>query len=304
MTTIALWTNILAFTFLSSSTALSVVVRLRKRHLWFNWYIVYAACYALWALIFAIHFFLLTYETNPAPAYSSITAVIRVLLSCGIISGLPLMIRGFDWNERRRNGLQLSGIVSASVFLILGILAQFIVNVVFITLINIFFNGLLIVFSIYGLVISRRTPVISAKILSPPFFYVSICFYTVAAIAGLALLVTGFSSPVISSFAVSAYCIPWALATMTKQAIFLVGKPQDASIPAAFIADYGLTPRESDIAFDVANGRSNLEIADQRCISLKTVETHLYNVYRKLSIRNRVELVNRIDTYRSGHDPA
>jgi len=255
------------------------------------------------ALIFALHFFLLSYGTEPSPVYSNITAYIRFLLSCGIISALPLMIRGFDWNERRRKWLRIAAIISAAIFLILGFMAQFVTSRVFLTLINVFFNGILTAYSIYGLKTARHTHVKSAKILSPPFFYVSLCFYLAAALAGVVLLVSGYSSPVISSFAVSAYCIPWALVTMTKQAVFLVGKPQEESIPAAFVADYGLTPRESDIVSDLAEGRSNSEIADRQCISLKTVETHLYNVYRKMSIRNRVELVNRIDAYRSGRDP-
>jgi DNA-binding NarL/FixJ family response regulator len=52
-----------------------------------------------------------------------------------------------------------------------------------------------------------------------------------------------------------------------------------------------LTEREIDVLKKVAEGMSNGEIADQLCISIRTVETHKTNVLRKLNLNNTVELV-------------
>jgi DNA-binding CsgD family transcriptional regulator len=40
----------------------------------------------------------------------------------------------------------------------------------------------------------------------------------------------------------------------------------------------------------VADGRSNKEVAAELFLSVKTVEFHLGNVYRKLGVRSRREL--------------
>ncbi|WP_163569497.1 LuxR C-terminal-related transcriptional regulator, partial [Fodinicola feengrottensis] len=55
----------------------------------------------------------------------------------------------------------------------------------------------------------------------------------------------------------------------------------------------GLTRAEQRIVDLVATGHSNREIAAELFVSVRTVETHLGSVYRKLSIRSRTELVRR-----------
>ena len=52
-----------------------------------------------------------------------------------------------------------------------------------------------------------------------------------------------------------------------------------------------LTDREREILACAAAGRSNKEIADQLCVSIDTVKTHLHHIYRKLSVNGRVEAV-------------
>ncbi|MBL8774418.1 MAG: response regulator transcription factor [Acidimicrobiales bacterium] len=51
-----------------------------------------------------------------------------------------------------------------------------------------------------------------------------------------------------------------------------------------------LSEREEEVLVTVARGRTNAEIADDLCISLSTVKTHLASLMQKLGARNRVEL--------------
>ena len=51
-----------------------------------------------------------------------------------------------------------------------------------------------------------------------------------------------------------------------------------------------LTDREEEVLVHVAHGLTNAEIADELCVSLSTVKTHLASLTTKLDVRNRVEL--------------
>lgn len=50
-----------------------------------------------------------------------------------------------------------------------------------------------------------------------------------------------------------------------------------------------LSSREKVILESVASGASNQEIADQLHISVHTVKTHLYKIYRKINVPNRLQ---------------
>lgn len=55
-----------------------------------------------------------------------------------------------------------------------------------------------------------------------------------------------------------------------------------------------LTAREIEIARYVCDGKSNREIAEILFISQNTVRNHIYNIYRKLEVTNKIELMNKL----------
>jgi DNA-binding CsgD family transcriptional regulator len=60
-------------------------------------------------------------------------------------------------------------------------------------------------------------------------------------------------------------------------------------------AEDALTPQELQVAAIVAGGATNKEAAAALFLSVKTIEFHLGNVYRKLGIRSRTELARLVD---------
>jgi DNA-binding CsgD family transcriptional regulator len=55
---------------------------------------------------------------------------------------------------------------------------------------------------------------------------------------------------------------------------------------------YDISSREQDIVRLIIDGRSNNAIKDELCISYHTVKNHLSNIYRKLNVNSRHELVH------------
>ena len=70
--------------------------------------------------------------------------------------------------------------------------------------------------------------------------------------------------------------------------------PQELG-PADALGPELLTPREADVLELLQRGRSNAEIAAALTVGVETVRTHARNIYRKLGVRTRRELVSLTD---------
>jgi DNA-binding CsgD family transcriptional regulator len=77
-----------------------------------------------------------------------------------------------------------------------------------------------------------------------------------------------------------------ALAARAREELRLAG----GRAPAAADTRGGLTPSERRVAQLAGDGQSNRQIADALFLTVKSVEWHLGNVYRKLDIRGRGQL--------------
>ena len=74
----------------------------------------------------------------------------------------------------------------------------------------------------------------------------------------------------------------------------VVAKLMQSPVKEAKVSDSGygkLSSREQEIMRLLAEGISKTAIADQLCISIKTVENHRTNIMRKLDIHSAMELV-------------
>jgi DNA-binding NarL/FixJ family response regulator len=56
---------------------------------------------------------------------------------------------------------------------------------------------------------------------------------------------------------------------------------------------YHLTRREKEILRMVVEGKHNKDIAESLDKSLRTIETHRFNIMKKLGVNNAVDMVNK-----------
>lgn len=68
-----------------------------------------------------------------------------------------------------------------------------------------------------------------------------------------------------------------------------IGQPSED-----FLSRYGITDRECEIILKVVQGKSNADIAAELFISLATVKTHLHNIYQKIGVDSRYDLLARV----------
>ncbi len=61
------------------------------------------------------------------------------------------------------------------------------------------------------------------------------------------------------------------------------------------VNNYDITKREKQILKMIADGIGNKEIAEQLGKSIRTIETHRFNIMKKLKVNNVVELLKKIE---------
>ena len=64
----------------------------------------------------------------------------------------------------------------------------------------------------------------------------------------------------------------------------------------------GLSARETEVFMLLAKGRGVEHIQNKLCISSHTVKTHVYNIYRKMGIGSREELLDAVEAAGAGED--
>jgi DNA-binding CsgD family transcriptional regulator len=95
--------------------------------------------------------------------------------------------------------------------------------------------------------------------------------------------------------------LPLAYGLSSIQFLKISSVPEIASrgkseieLPASLVERAQLTAREREMAQLILQGKENKEIANALSLSENTVRNHIYNLYRKLGIQRRMDLVGLI----------
>lgn len=57
-----------------------------------------------------------------------------------------------------------------------------------------------------------------------------------------------------------------------------------------------LSSREKDVLAELIDGRTNFEIGEKLSVSLSTVKKHVYNIFNKIGVNSRSQLLNMVYT--------
>jgi DNA-binding CsgD family transcriptional regulator len=76
---------------------------------------------------------------------------------------------------------------------------------------------------------------------------------------------------------------------MSKKGVF--NKTEGARMLRDVLIQKGLSNREAEVAELVSKGLSNKEVANQLFVTEKTVKFHLTNIYKKMNVKSRAQLI-------------
>jgi DNA-binding CsgD family transcriptional regulator len=99
-----------------------------------------------------------------------------------------------------------------------------------------------------------------------------------------------YSTEVYASILALAFLI---LGVVIGVRVFRAPQPQPFDGNPKAVDSLGLSERELEVLKEVAEGRSNKEIANKLNVSPNTVKTHLARVFEKLGARRRTDAINR-----------
>ena len=71
----------------------------------------------------------------------------------------------------------------------------------------------------------------------------------------------------------------------------MIGKIKSEASLELFLSKRGISAREMELIQLIILGRTNLQIADELYLSHSTVKNHVYNIFRKLKLTNRAQLI-------------
>ena len=78
---------------------------------------------------------------------------------------------------------------------------------------------------------------------------------------------------------------------------YYVARVENENFSGSFeevISRYDISKREAEIIELICKGMSNKDISDSLFISLQTVKDHIYRIFIKTGVKNRVQLTNLI----------
>jgi DNA-binding CsgD family transcriptional regulator len=300
VTPLLLWFNFVTFAILLVGFGFELLGWVRQRERWRALYVWYIALYTIWILVQTFAYFAVSYLTQVPSWLPSAVSFIWVAASAGMMLVVPHYIVRVSGFTPGKLGTALLYLPAAATLAALMYAIRAVSQPAAVAT-NLCFNGLIGALMVVGAirVWKRKSTVPRHEVL--PFLVLSSLLYLFL-LALSVLLAAGAASrgsELIANGAAGAFCLPWGILLVVTGLRRAGAAARDAGgLPSRFLDDFAISPREADIIGLLLRGAANREISEKLFISSRTVEAHIYNIYRKCDCRNRVELVNRLQQYR------
>ena len=293
---INLWFSILSFTVIFAVLGLAAVYFMRKPSSWMKYFLLYLGSMTLFQIFFSVTLFSQFYLDRDLELFLLFFNFFRLAVSCVLLYTFPgfvLLLSGKPMGPRKRLLLfVLPGILLAagSVVVIWELhTAASVLN----TLFYFYLSG----FALFGIIKTKPRPEQPDKLVMVVFLYLSLLFYVGK---GVDTIWTAGRPPedqaaVVRFFYGPLFIFLWGMLFLIFFVLVFTGKIKiDEGARFESFRRFGITEREMEIIQYIVDGDNNKEIGEKLFISARTVETHLYNIYRKMKVKNRIELIRTL----------
>lgn len=291
---IIFWFSILAIVSTVVSIVLVLIAPPGKRPPWLIFFVFHIGAYT--ALLIGqsfVFFSVILMEGNPV-SIARPAEPIYLLISSIILLTYPPFIFKLTAGAGKQGAKAL--VFAFPLFLLMLVLSFFLRQVYLSIALNFLVNSYLLGFSIFGFLKSRNREASGLRAAMHSFLRVAMVLYAVLIMSiPLAFVIPPERFPDASMLFTALFCFSWSF-FMIRELLRNHERPLNRGIVGeAFITDYRISGRERDVLEKLIEGKTNKAIADELFISTRTVETHIYKIYRKTGVTNKVELLRLLE---------
>ncbi len=288
MYSIFLWFNILSFTLLFAATGCSIMRQIQDSSTWLEKYIGYQIIWAFWLFLTTFIFFQHSFIDDPGETFYLIISWMRISFSFIIFNLLGQI--AFEVNGKRWKIWQT--VLSSAILIGMTLIHLRIAAIISLVILNVGYHLYLTVVTWWGF----RTYTLKKMSEKKPFvenflLLTSLYFFAFTLLNSVFLIIPKGWEQEISIVAIGLFSFSWALIDILR---FVQDWKRDNDHSMLIPDTWGVTPREEEIVGKLLLGATNREISEELCISTRTVETHIYSIYRKCGVKNKIELLHKL----------
>ncbi|MDD3998373.1 MAG: helix-turn-helix transcriptional regulator [Sphaerochaetaceae bacterium] len=294
MEIVAFWLNIVGFSLLFGIFFLTLVSRKTNRHIMFDQYLWYIGLSWMWFLFQFIGFVYLTVLKRDAPSILTVNTLIRYAFTIMVFHRIPLFLDTIITGEISKNSKKISIIVGCGtlgLLILLGVIRSVVIG----PYVTVLFNALVGGSFLYAFIRIRKQQAYRAKRMRSFLVISSVAFLFFSWYAIIFNVFPNLHRHGFDPFVSALYIIVWCLndAMIYLREFSSIGIRERNQMDN-FHDRYKLSEREQEIVSLLVDGMSYKEIAFQLSLSPRTVETHIYRIFKKCSVSTKLELINKM----------
>ena len=294
MEIVAFWLNIVGFSLLFGTFILTLVSRKTNRHIMLDQYLWYIGLSWMWFLFQFIGFVYLPVLKRAARSILTVNTLIRYAFTIMVFHRIPLFLDTIITGAISNDSKKISVIVGCGTLGLL-IFLGFLRSVVIGPYVTVLFNALVGSSFLYAFARIRQQQSYRAKRMRSFLVISSVAFLFFSWYAIIFNVFPNLHRPGFDPFVSAVYIIVWCLndAMIYLREFSSIGIRERNQMDN-FHDRYKLSEREQEIVRLLVDGMSYKEIAFQLSLSPRTVETHIYRIFKKCSVSTKLELINKM----------
>jgi DNA-binding CsgD family transcriptional regulator len=289
------------FTALFVSLAIAFLCYQRTPFKWLKSYLVLLATQAIFDLSYTFVLFTDIYSGAVTEEGHPIFNVLRVVVSLILLYVGPRVVQLLLGTARKRYSRVLT--LAPALLLTASYLLRFVFDVYEYDIpATVVYYAYLALWYLRGLLQSDRLPSGTWRPWIIAFLAGATAWHALAAVELLFGPVLLSEDPAIHMVVLSSsiFSLYWAASVVVPASRCLTepAGPEGEGVPEVFVREFDLSRREAEVLEQLCLGLSNRDIGEKLYISPRTVENHVYNLYRKCGVSRRMELCNLLNQYR------